>query len=197
LYRPGVLFCRIEHKVRLLHLTLVVTTIAVGAAGCAKAKANTLPVMPVLEPPPPPPRVVEDYIDEPLPTVEPSPVETALINPPPPPPTRSSSPRNEPPKPDPSRAEADRPAANPPTLTLKPAPGVAAKTEASIRELLGRAQRDLQRVNYAALDADGRVQFDIARRFMEQAEEALKGGNLAYAGKLADKAATMGAVLVR
>jgi hypothetical protein len=80
---------------------------------------------------------------------------------------------------------------------LKPAPGVAAKTEASIRELLGRALRDLQRVNYAALDADGRVQFDIARRFMEQAEEALKGGNLAYAGKLADKAATMGAVLVR
>ena len=32
---------------------------------------------------------------------------------------------------------------------------------------------------------------------MEQAEEALKGGNLAFAGKLADKAATMAAVLVR
>ena len=183
---------------RLLHLTLVVTALAVGAAGCAKARANTLPVMPVLEPPAPPPRVVEDYIDEPLPTVEPSPVETALASPPPPARTRVASPRNEAPKPDPGREEeVDRPAANPPTLTLKPAPGVAAKTEASIREMLGRAQRDLQRVNYAALDADGRVQFDIARRFNEQAEEALKEGNLAYAGKLADKAATMAAVLVR
>jgi hypothetical protein len=176
---------------------LVVTTLAAGVAGCAKARANTVPVMPVLEPPAPPPRVVEDYVDEPLPTVEPSPVDTALASPPPAPRTRTASPRNEPPKLDPGREEVDRPASNPPTLTLKPAPGVAAKTEASIRELLGRAQRDLQRVNYAALDADGRVQFDIARRFMEQAEEALKGGNLAYAGKLADKAATMGAVLVR
>jgi hypothetical protein len=74
---------------------------------------------------------------------------------------------------------------------------VAAKTEASIRELLARARRDLQQVNYAALDADGRAQYDTARRFMDQAEEALKGGNLAFAGKLADKAATMGAVLVR
>jgi hypothetical protein len=63
--------------------------------------------------------------------------------------------------------------------------------------LLARASRDLQRVNYAALGADGRTQFDTARRFMQQAEDALKNGNLAYAGKLADKAATMGAVLVR
>ena len=62
---------------------------------------------------------------------------------------------------------------------------------------MGRAVRDLQRVNYAALDADGRAQFDTARRFMQQAEEALKGGNLAFAGKLADKAATMASVLVR
>ena len=56
---------------------------------------------------------------------------------------------------------------------------------------------DLQRVNYAALDADGRAQFDIARRFMQQADDALKGGNLPFAGKLADKAATMASVLVR
>nr|MBA3269416.1 hypothetical protein [Acidobacteriota bacterium] len=63
--------------------------------------------------------------------------------------------------------------------------------------LLDRAIRDLQRVNYAALDADGRAQFDTARRFMQQAEDAIKGSNLAFAGKLADKAATMAAVLMR
>ena len=134
-----------------------------------------------------------------VPTVEPSPVETALVN------AAATACRRAPLSPRSRTAEAracvapkpDRPAATPPALTLKPAPGVAAKTEASIRELLGRAQRDLQRVNYAALDADGRAQYDTARRFMHQAEEALKGGNLAFAGKLADKAATMGAVLVR
>ncbi|MGH9175462.1 MAG: hypothetical protein ACRD1H_13945 [Vicinamibacterales bacterium] len=153
--------------------------------------------MPVLEPPPPPPRVVETYIDEPLPTVEPSPVDAALITPPSRPPTRPPAIRTEPAKPEPSRTEPDRPTTTPPALTLKPAPGVEAKTEASIRELLARAARDLQRINYAALGADGRAQYDTARRFMQQAEEALKGGNLAFAGKLADKAATMGAVLVR
>ena len=82
-------------------------------------------------------------------------------------------------------------------LTLKPGPGVQAQTEASIRALLDRAGQDLQRVNYAALNADGRTQYDTARRFQLQAEEALKGANLAFAGKLADKAATMAAVLVR
>ena len=168
---------------------------SVGA--CAKARARTEPVMPVLAPPPPPPRIIETYHDEPVPTVEPSPVDAALITPPSRPPARPPAVRTEPPKPEPARTEPGRPTSAPPALTLKPAPGVAAKTEASIRELLGRARRDLQQVNYAALGADGRAQYDTARRFMDQAEEALKGGNLAFAGKLADKAATMGAVLVR
>ena len=75
--------------------------------------------------------------------------------------------------------------------------GSESKTEAAIRELLGRATRDLSRVNSASLNADGRAQYDTARRFIQQAEEALKGRNIVYAGKLADKAATMAAVLVR
>ena len=154
--------------------------------------------MPVLEPPPPPPRMVETYNDDPVPTLEPTPVDTALLIPTPPrPPSRPPAPRTEPAKPEPARTEPDRPAAAPPALTLKPGPGMQAKTEASIRQLLDRASRDLGRVKYAELNADGRAQYDIARRFMQQAEDALKGGNLAFAGKLADKAATMGAVLVR
>jgi hypothetical protein len=176
--------------VRTLRLLLVVTALAAFSA-CAKARANTEPVMPVLEPPPPPPRLVETYTDEP------SPVDTALSTPPPRPPARPPAPRIEPTKPEPARTEPDRPTPTPPALTLKPAPGMEAKTEASIRQLLDRASRDLGRVRYAELNADGRAQYDIARRFMQQAEDALKGGNLAFAGKLADKAATMGAVLVR
>ena len=151
--------------------------------------------MPELAPPPPPPRVVERYPD-PVPTIEPSPVQAALTTPPPKPPSAPVA-KPEPPKPEPPRVEAERPASGPPVLSLKPAPGVAAQTEASIRALLESAQRTLQRVKYAALDADGRAQYDIARGFMSQAYEALKSSNLAFAGKLADKAAQMAAVLVR
>jgi hypothetical protein len=182
--------------VRFLLLALVAGVSLAGAA-CAKVQARTEPEMPVLTPPPPPPRVVETYIDEPLRTVEPSPVDTALVTPPSKSPARPPVARPEPPKTEPVRTEPERPVAAPPTLTLKPVPGSETKTEASIRSLMERASRDLQRINYAALDADGRAQFETARRFMQQAEEAMKSGNLAFAGKLADKAATMAAVLIR
>jgi hypothetical protein len=57
--------------------------------------------------------------------------------------------------------------------------------------------RDLSRVNAATLNSDGRTEFDAARRFVQQSEDALKARNLVYAGKLADKASAMAAVLVR
>lgn len=181
---------------RTLQLFLVLVLAGVSGAACAKARASTAPVMPVLAPPPPPPRVVEQYPDEPVPTIEPGPVDAALTTPPVKTPPRPPA-KPDPPKPEPPPAEPEPAAAATPALTLKPAPGVAGQTEASIRALLDRAARDLQRVNYAMLNADGRVQYDTARRFMQQSEDAMKGGNLAFAGKLADKAATMAAVLVR
>ena len=68
---------------------------------------------------------------------------------------------------------------------------------AAIRDLLGSAARDLLAVNAASLNNDGRAQYDTARPFIQQAEDALKSRNIVFAGKLADKAATMAAVLVR
>ena len=67
----------------------------------------------------------------------------------------------------------------------------------AIRNLMNRAARDLSRVNTNALNADGRSQFETARRFLQQAEEALNIPNIVFAGRLADKAATMAAILVR
>jgi hypothetical protein len=182
--------------VRVTKLVIVVALVTVSSAACTKARANTEPVIPELVPPPPPPRVVEVYPNEPVPTIEPSPIESALATPPARTPPKTVA-KPEPPKPEETPVVLERPAAGAPTLSLKPAPGVDAQTEASIRSLLERAQRDLQRVNYAALNVDGRAQFDIARGFMQQANEALKAANLAFASKLADKAATMAAVLVR
>lgn len=179
----------------MVKLILIAMLVSMSGIACTKARANTEIVMPELLPPPPPPRIVESFPIEPVPTIEPSPVESAL----------STLPARTPPrvvtKPEPPKIE-EQPVAPPPpqtapALTIKPGPSVQAQTEASIRALLDRAQRDLQRVNYAALNADGRAQFDTARGFMQQAQEALKTNNLAFAGKLADKAATMAAILVR
>jgi hypothetical protein len=178
---------------------LILTAVAVAsvAAGCAKVQARAEPEMPLLSPPPPPPRLVETYIDEPVPTIEPSPADTALATPPRIPPKPPVARPDTAAKPEPPRVEPERPVTAPPALTLKPAPGGETKTDASIRDLMGRAAKDLNRVNYTALNGDRRAQYDTARRFMQQADEALKAGNVVFAGKLADKAATMAAVLVR
>jgi hypothetical protein len=53
----------------------------------------------------------------------------------------------------------------------------------------------LARLEYRRLSPEGRSQFDQARRFSDQAEEALRDRNLPYAATLADKAATLAAQL--
>lgn len=180
-------------------LPVIVVVLAALFAGCSKVHARTEPVMPELTPPPPPPRVVEQYAEEPTVAEEPSPTDTAAVTTPP----ARTTPKPVPPridanaKPEPPRVEPERPATQPPSLTLKPAPGSQSATEASIRDLLARATRDLGRVNYNSLTGDGKAQYDTARRFIQQSEDALRNGNLVFAGKIADKAATMASVLVR
>lgn len=172
---------------------LVVATAIVASACATKAPVRVEPELPTLDPPLPPPRVIALYVDEEAP--EPAPMPAAPEKPatPPRPAARPSKvePRLEPP-----RAEAARPAVAPP-LTLSPSPGTEVQTEAAIRNLLSRAARDLSRVNAASLGADGRAQYDTAQRFLQQAEEALKVRNLVFAGKLADKAATLAAGFAR
>lgn len=181
---------------RLLPLA-VVLALATGAAACsARAQiAVPEPDLPVLEPPPAPPRIVTIYVppEAPMPVVE-APVAAAPSTPSIPAPRPVA-----PPPPGPLVAEAPpQPPPSPaPTLTLTPVPGSEAKTEASIRALLGQVTKDLTRVNATALSTDGRTQYETVRRFVQQAEDALKARNLVYAGKLADKAATLTAVLGR
>jgi len=175
-------------------LTLMGLTLSLGACA-AKAQVLTEAPMPLLDPPPPPPRVVAVYAPEPEPIAVTPAVEPAT---PVRPQSRPSRPEQ---RPEPvantseSAESTTRPA--PPSLTLTPTPGSESQTAAAISALLDRAKRDLSRVNSASLNHDGRAQYDTARRFIQQAEEALKARNIVYAGKLADKAATMAAVLVR
>jgi hypothetical protein len=69
-------------------------------------------------------------------------------------------------------------------------------TERSVRDLLARATRDINQVDYSRLSAEGRTQYEQSRRFGIQAEEALRERNLIFAATLADKAATLAAELL-
>lgn len=179
------------------HASLCVIVLLAASLGACAAKAQAVsvePELPALDPPSPPPRVVAIYQDaeeEP----EPAPVAPTTEKPatPPRPATRPARPES---RVDPPRAEAGKPVGAPP-LVLAPKPGSEVQTATAIRNLLTRAARDLSRVNAATLTGDGKVQFETAHRFLQQAEEALKGQNLVFAGKLADKAATLASVFVR
>lgn len=180
---------------RLTRALVCAVAVASLGAGCAKPQVSVVPVEPVvlLLPPPPPPRIVEPYaVPEVEPPAEPQENAAAEEEPPARPAARPPAPQPSPPA---TEAAPPRPAGEP-GLVLRP-PGSDEKAQASIRSLLSRAERDLDRVNYQTLGRDGRVQHDIARRFMQQAESALADGNLMFAGKLADKAASMAAILVR
>ncbi|HEV8318040.1 MAG TPA: hypothetical protein VGQ10_11550 [Vicinamibacterales bacterium] len=175
--------------------------VGAAAAGCAKAQARTAEGAP-LEMPTPPPRVLAPVEEPPVATVEP-------VEPAPSPPRASPRPvsrgngRTEP-------AQKPEAAAEPPTVQvpvppaeatpppeparLLRAPGGAA-SEAGIRQRLTVAQRNLRRVDYGKLSADGRAVYDQSKRFAEQAEQALKDQNLVFAATLADKAATLSSEL--
>jgi len=179
-----------------MRVWVIVLLTASLAACAAKAQVRTEAEVPFLDPPAPPPRVVAVYAPDPEPLPVTPPIEPATpVRPAPRPPRPEQKPEPATANPEPSEAAA-RPA-TPPSLTMTPSPGSESQTVAAIRDLLGRATRDLSRVNTASLSGDGRAQYDTARRFIQQADDALKAHNIVFAGKLADKAATMAAVLVR
>jgi hypothetical protein len=186
--------------VRPLILAGAIATLA--ASGCVTAGAKAQPEPPSLEVPAPPPRVIVSPEPEPAapatPVADPEPSQQK-------PARRPAAPRAEA-KGDPARdrkvepqppiVETVRPVVPPPTATLQQAlPATPTEVERQVREQLSQARADLGRVNPAALNADGRSQYDTAKRFIDQAEQALKEKNLVFAAKVAEKAAGLAASL--
>jgi hypothetical protein len=175
-------------------LGLVCLVVAAGGAGCAKARAETMPDGPPLAVPAPPPRVFAP-VDETRAAVPPEAEPPApVVEPPAPaPPARRSVQRGD------ADSRAEVPAAAPPAPSapeppreLRPAGSAAgAELERKVRDLLARAARDLGRVDYRQLSAEGKQQYDQSKRFADQAEEEVKKRNFVYAETLADKAATL------
>ena len=185
---------------RVLSACSVVVLAALIASGCTRAHAKTMPQLPdaALDVPPPPERDIE-------------PVEVEAPPPPQPPTPAPESPRTQPPRPRPAPAreqprtepkpeptppvEAPKPAEvppRPPESTLQTTPAtVEGELERGVRATLTRASNELNRIDYRVLNADAKSQYDTAKRFVRQAEEAVKTKNLVFAKNLADKAATI------
>jgi len=172
---------------------VVAVLLAAGGAACAKARAETIVLEgPPLQVPEPPSRVlvpVEELVSTPV-VSEPEPAPVAATPRTPPRPTTEAKPQ---PAPAPVVAPP-LPVAEP--RDLRTASPTNTDSERSVREVLARAARDIVRVEYSRLSADGRAQYDQSKRFSEQAEQALKERNLIFAATLADKAATLAAELL-
>jgi hypothetical protein len=162
------------------------------AAGCSRARAETVPDGPPLATPAPPPRVlapVEVLVEAaPVPDVPPGPAPAVQTKPP--------APRR---PPAPPAAETQKPpetAALPPQTAAvdppvrQPAPNPA--EEKRIGDILTRATNTLNnRVDWKSLTPDGKVQYEDAKTFARLAQENLAKRDYALASTLADKALTV------
>jgi hypothetical protein len=180
-------------------VALVATAmLAVALSGCARTQARTVVTPPPpLEVPPAPPRMVEPVLVE-LPPEEATSGGQSEV---------AAAPRPAAPSPPRPRTEASPPetaveAAPPepprssPSATLQTVPpSREGQMQRSIRVHLDGAIENLNRVDYNLLGAEGRANFDQTRRFIAQAEEALRAKNLVFAATVADKAATLAAQL--
>jgi hypothetical protein len=173
-----------------------------SSAACARAQAKVTPDRP-LDVPAAPPRDVEPTESE-TPQVIPLAQEPTRNTParrPPTPPREQ--PRVEPPKPEPPPAPpveppkpAEEPPKPPPTATLQTtSPTAEIDLERSIRAAIVKATTDLNRVDYRALNGDARNQYDTAKRFITQAEQAIRSKNLVFAKTVVDKAVVLAAQL--
>ena len=184
---------------------VVCAWMAAGVAGCAARPAVTGPAgTPALVVPVIPQRVYAPLPEEPV--AEPQPTEPEE---PRPAPTRPARPR-----PRPERQPETRPVdpAKPEPTQGDPAPAVAPSTPAPplrtpqiadetetgrrIRATIDRAATALDRVKPAEMSNDGRMQYDTARRFVDQADGALSARNYMFAAYLADKAEALASGLV-
>jgi len=173
------------------------------SAGCAHGKAKSSLELPPLDMPAPPPRVVEASEPQQSPVVALPDELRPNLRPPSTPAQRSDTPRTaEPRKVEPAATEPARPVEEPPKVpppptTLQTTPTQRdGEVERRVRMLIARALSDLNRVNYQALNTDARNQYDTAKRFAGQAEEAVQARNLVFASNLADKAAALAAQLL-
>jgi hypothetical protein len=164
------------------------------AASCASSPARSSVTVP-LEIPEPPPRVAMDPVPAVVeePPVEPEqPLETPVEKTPPrrvsPPASVAAAP---PPATPPPAVTTAEPARQPPPELRPAGPAGRVPTASQVRDRLARARQKLDSIDRNRLNAGKRTDYDSARRFLSQAEEAVKENNLLLAESSVDKADTL------
>ncbi len=191
-------------RVRLCLLPVVLAISGLAASGCATALARGKPAdRPALIVPPPPPRIIEpaplESTPEPVPEL-PLPTGAAGGGSSSRPGRAAPAPKPEAPKPaekpgevkpvEPPPAEPP-PAASPPAQLRTPQTADASGAAKNVRSTIDTAQALLNTVNYAPLSNVRKKAYNDAKLFMQQAEDALKEGNLVFAQAVANKAETL------
>jgi hypothetical protein len=169
---------------------------ALLAGACVSSPARSSVKVP-LEIPEPPPRVAMDPVPA---IVAEAPVEPE--RPPAVPPEKAAAPKT-PPAASNNASQAPPPAQLPPVTVaeaprttpppeLRPA-ATAGKTPtaAQVRERLARTKQKLDLIAPNRLNTGKRADYDSARRFLEQAEDAVKENNLLLAESSGEKAETL------
>jgi hypothetical protein len=179
-------------RVRIFTFCILHFALLISATGCAsKAKAATAgPDGPPLAMPFPPPRViapVEEQIVEAAPPVtvpEPSPAAPNPTTKKPP------APRTDPPAVVAPPASPPPPPVGPPP-EVRAGPSLSPAEEKKVLDVMARATRDLNRVDYQKLSVEGKAQYNQSKRFSTEAEQAIKERNYVFAMVAAEKAATL------
>jgi len=178
-----------------LRVASVAVGLAVAAAGCAKARAETVPDGPPLAVPAPPTRVFAPLVEPPL-EAEPAVAETPPAEAPsvsqPAATRRPPAPRAQTPEPPPAPAPA---AAEPPRELRAASTPADAEAEQAIKAKIDEAKRNLAQISPARLTMPGREQYNQAVNFAEQADKALLDRQYPYAKTLAEKSAELAAAL--
>jgi hypothetical protein len=191
--------------------SLLVLALLVGASACASASGKPMPSDPALAIPPPPPRVVPinaEPIAEPvgdLPGV--APVTSAAAAPragrgntSPRPPANDAKPdarAGTPGAPGAATTTGEAPPVTeaPPTAPTGPPPQLrtadSLNTEGTVRAMIDRSRQILATVDYRKLTDARKKAYNDAKKFADQADEALKQGNVVFALGVAGKAETL------
>jgi hypothetical protein len=173
-----------------------------GISACASATPKAAE-QPGLIVPPPPPHVVPinaEPIAEPvgdIPGTTSAPIagtSRAPARPTPPKPSTGEA------RPDPKAGAEAKPPDTPPEPATPPAPVVSppqlrttegSGAEAAVRSAIERTRQILTTVDYRHLTQIRKKAYDDAKKFADQADEALKQGNVVFAQGVAGKAETL------
>ena len=190
---------------KILLAAISVVGLAAAAGACASASAKAPP--PDMAIPPPPPRVIAinaEPIAEPVSDLPASPGSSTTPSgrgttrgprdggsrPP------ATAENRADPKPD-AKPPDTPPVPEPAPVTPPPGPAPQLRTtesdaaETAVHASLDRAKTLLNGVDYRRLNTPRRKAYDDAKRFMQQAEDALKAGNAVFAQGVAVKAETL------